>query len=160
MENQNENQKLVQMVEAFPGGAKQLEQSASYDPADDWMNIIHDECEISLSRENFEKLMELGRRAYSGITENSYTHLKNLKLKESAPLLEAMTDDQIQDLMREDAKHVQFKHWDVIGFTKLLLQEVFKRNKIGYKSIHQLSTKQRGFIENLGIYEKQFYGKP
>lgn len=154
---ENENQKFVQIVKKFPEGSIEVEQSASYNPADDWMNILHDECEISLSRENFEKLMELGRRAYSGISESNYTHLKNLKLKDSAPKLEAMADEQILELMREDARHVKFAYWDVTGFTKLLVQEIFRRNKIGYKSIHQLSSIQQAFIENLNIYEKKSF---
>lgn len=34
-------------------------QSAQYDKADDWLHVVHDGQELSLSRENFTKLCKL-----------------------------------------------------------------------------------------------------
>lgn len=150
MENKTEIRELSQTVQFSENDNTQMQQSASYDPADEWLCICHDGNEISLSRQNWEKLIHLGNRVISG-TEYNFHYLKNLKQKDAAPILSKMTEIQLVDLLKQETDKNPLKYYRVRPFAQYILREIFKRSGLGYRQLQRLSTVQSKFVENMGI---------
>jgi len=73
-----ENREFKQIVRLDHDTDKMVEQSATYDPNENWMHLVHDGNEISLNRDNWENLKKLGDKATE--TEIDLEEIVNLAI--------------------------------------------------------------------------------
>lgn len=130
---------------------KMVEQSATFDPNDNWVHLMHDGNEISLNRDNWETLKKLAEKAIANLPEDLYSKIKLLGLKDASKQLSELNDTALLEIAKTHDQQTELNLLHINGLSKRIYSELFKRAGMGHKQIQHLSSKQRKYLETLGL---------
>lgn len=146
-----EIKELKQTVRLDHDSEKMVEQSATFDPNDNWVHLVHDGNEISLNRDNWEALKRLADKTIANLPEDFYLKIKSVELNEASNQLSELTDAALFEIAKTHDQQTELNLLHINGLSKRIYSELFKRAGMEYKQIQHLSSKQRKYLETLGL---------
>jgi len=143
-----------QKVKLSPDSDKEITQSVSFDPEDNWIYLTNDGNDISLSLENWVKLMEFSKKAIANLDDSLYERLKNSESKIINEALEKMNDIELNEFAKIHDNQTKMNMLHLNSFSKKIYSELFKRAGLGFKQVSHLSFKQREYLKSIGLKSK------
>lgn len=145
-----------QKVKLSPDSEKEIKQSVSFDPVENWIYLTNDGNDISLSLENWFRLIDLSKTVIANLEGNIYENLKKSDSKLLIETLEKMNDLELIELAKIHDGQTEMNLLNIDSFSKKIYSELFKRAGIGFKQVSHLSYRQRNHLESLGLkYKKE-----